>query len=293
MGAVLEFGPAKLRMRMVLVSIADNADDYGFAVLSMETIAAKAVCDVRTAIRTIQALERDGWLTVRRRVLGGKASVYFVNVDRLGVERNAKSRRSPLWAEIERLLTKKKSGVKVSPESVTRPVDSLFLLQTSGDISQGGQVTKPAESGDKTALPILKNRCNHLNPNNTPLPPSKSRGERSEAEAATRNVSEQGSCEEAVDKVMRECDLSDPRLRKVIASAMRAYQAKTDEPADCNATAELMIKQRTMYAREADVLKYTIGVRKFFAHGVWCDMRLWPYDQQRLDQIRRNVGRHL
>ena len=151
-------------------------------------------------------------------------------------------------------------------------------------------MTKEAESGDKTALPILKNRCEPLlNPNkgNTPLPPSQASGESSSAEATTRNENERGSCEEAVDKVMRECNLSDDRLRKVIAVAMRAWHAKSDASADCNATAELMIQQRGIYARDADLLKFTVGVRKFFAHGVWCDQRLWPYDQQKLNRARR------
>jgi hypothetical protein len=78
MGAVLQWGPETLRPRMALVSIADNADDYGFACVSMESIAAKLLCVPRQAMRIVDTLERDGWMTVHRKAgPDGKGNVYL------------------------------------------------------------------------------------------------------------------------------------------------------------------------------------------------------------------------
>src|ERR1700722_19171199 len=101
-GAVLQRGPEVPRPRMVLVVIAEAADDYGFARLSIETIAKKAVCDPRTAIRMVHGLEAEGWLWVKRRAVDGKASVYFVNLARLGVLVNLKSRKNQWHLDFER-----------------------------------------------------------------------------------------------------------------------------------------------------------------------------------------------
>ena len=329
MGAVMGCGPKKGSMRYGLVAIADNADDYGFACPSIETIADKACCDERTAMRLVQALEREGWMAVRRRVLGGKGSIYFLNLDKLGASVGAKSRKSPLHAEMEKTLGLKKtsqshpapapappsslresSGDNLSPESVDAPGES-------GDNPQGGQVKKTAESGDKNAFPILKNRCEPLlNPSkgNTPQPPSKSRGanglsqcqpdqnesSQPDAEATPRNASgERGASgaglqerelQEAGAKVMRECNLSDPRLLRVICTAIASFRAKTDDPIACNRVAERMIETQRLYVADGEMMSYRPGMRKFFAHGLWLDRELWPYDRGALKDLQMRAN---
>jgi Helix-turn-helix domain len=281
MGAVMDVGPGKLRLRMALVAIADNADDYGFAVLSMETIASKSVCDVRTAIRTIQALEQEGWLQVRRRVLGGKANVYFVNVEKLGVVQNERSQRSKLWPEFERLLAKQKSGDKMSPKS---GVDKSPAAEKSGDNSQGVQVTKQPDSGDKTALPILKNHGTISNPSNTPQPPLQGGADLRTADAIARNAGttwEQGLVESTA-KVMRQCNLTEPRLEPVIRRALAAWCAKTG--ADQASGVKLMIENQREFVRLGEYMRHSLGWRKFFAQGHWIDWQTWPLDQARLQQ---------
>jgi hypothetical protein len=195
MGAVLSCGPKKGSLRYVLVAIADNADDYGFACPSIQTIAEKACCDERTAMRLVQTLESEGWMRVVRRVLFGKGSVYFIDIAKLGVVVNPKMRKSPLHVEVAKALEKKSaaepkpapppaadpappappaSGDNLSPESDAPPVADFSAPEESGDNPQGSQVTKDADSGDKKPFPILKNRCEPLlNPDNSPLPPSR------------------------------------------------------------------------------------------------------------------------
>jgi hypothetical protein len=171
-----------LRPRMVLVAIAEAADDFGFACLSIETIAKKAVCDPRTAMRMVHCLEVEGWVWVNRRAVGGKASVYFVNIARLGVVLNPKFRKNQWHLDFERKfpgmgatreLVEKESPV-VDPKPMEPPPSYeasgsssrdifTFRAQDSGDICGEGKVTFDVESGDISPLPIRKNRVNREN----------------------------------------------------------------------------------------------------------------------------------
>lgn len=130
----------------------------------------------------------------------------------------------------------------------------------------------------------------------TPLPPKGERvslsatnrgADQPAADAMTRNAKGRLVCEDAVTKVMRECNFADERLRSVIAAGMRSYHAKTDEPADCNRTAELMVESYGRYAEYASLLRFIVGPRKFILHGLWLDERLWPWDQEKVNAAKR------
>src|ERR1700733_2005617 len=319
MGAVMSCGPKKGSVRFALAAIADNSDDYGFACPSIETIAEKVCCDPRTAMRLVQTLESAGWMKVSRKVLSGKGSVYFIDIAKLGVTVNPKMRRSPLHVEVVKQLAGKparvspraavsKNGTKhpedgtndsgdiLSPESKEKDDASFFAPEKSGDNSQGVQVTKTPESGDKNAVAILKNRCEPLlNPNN-PQPPSKSKGasfetegenaakrsgaERSSGDATTRNL----VCEESVAKVMRECSLSNPRMERVIRRAMATERARMQgkQAFDCNATAELMVANFNQFCQHTHLMRHSLGTRTFFAENYWRNDSRWPYDEKKL-----------
>jgi hypothetical protein len=200
MGAIVTCGPGQARLRLALLAIADAADDFGFAVLSIEKIAERSVCNRRTAMRLVQTLEREGWMCVRRRAVGGRVSVYFVDAERLGVRPDQKSRKSEMHRAFE-----KKSGDKVpgegdrlqtsaykalrksSPQAdgvggkrsgeLSSDVENVSASETSGDNPQGVQVTPSAKSGDKMTGPFNSfNRFNPINPNYSPLPPSLASG---------------------------------------------------------------------------------------------------------------------
>lgn len=65
---VWQNGPDKSPDMLMLLAIADNADDDGTAWPSIETLARKCRVDRRTAQRTVRRLETDGWLST---VTGG------------------------------------------------------------------------------------------------------------------------------------------------------------------------------------------------------------------------------
>lgn len=68
MTEVWENGPDQHGELIVLLAIADWADDYGVAWPSMARLAEKARCDRRTAQRIVRRLEDKGYLST---ALGG------------------------------------------------------------------------------------------------------------------------------------------------------------------------------------------------------------------------------
>lgn len=121
--------------------------------------------------------------------------------------------------------------------------------------------------------------------NKTPLPPSQATGELCVSRVAGENGAKH--CDDAVRKVMRELNLTERRMVAVIARAIEGYRAKTDEPPGCNAVAEQMVQSRMNYLGLGELLKYQVGVRKFFANGLWLDSRQWVLDKDELQRQRR------
>jgi hypothetical protein len=120
----------------IMVAIADNADDFGFAFPSTETIAAKARCDVRTVYRYLDELEAEGWLRRMAKVINGRGNAYFLNLSKLGVTLSPDARRSPVHTALIR-----RHGDNLSRFFV--PKESGDSGEISGDNPQPTQVTAP------------------------------------------------------------------------------------------------------------------------------------------------------
>src|ERR1700733_5207159 len=292
MGAVMSCGPKKGSLRYALVAIADHSDDFGFACPSIETIAAKVCQEPRNAMRLVQLLESGGGIKVHRRGLFGKGSGDFLDIARLGGTPDPKARRSPLHVEVMKRLEAAKpaakpadsadsSSDKLSPE---KNEDDFAAPEKSRDNSQGVQVTKTAESGDKKAVPILINRCEPLLNQNNPLPPSKSKGECGEENKTIPVLDHESACA-AVQLVLRECDVSDRRMAPVVEQAIRAYRTKSGKSFE--EIAEQMVKARQAFLADSHLMRYPVALKKFFAHGFWIDDRMWPFDQEKLNRMRR------
>lgn len=332
-GAVLKIGPEDRTKRFVMVAIADNADDYGFACPSVETIADMTVCDARTVKRVLHALEEEAWIRIGRRMLNrGKSNVYFLNVEKLEVAPGPKSRKSPLHADLERMMEKKaladpKPVVTAAPVEDLQPDAELDLSggvvspeiveeveneQKSGDIPQGCQVTNSTLSGDISCIPILKNRCEPLlNPNkgNTPQPPLrgggvdfKSNGNGGEPDRKPKAAGEPckaapggpwdaDATEQRVrtecETAMLECGLSNPRLLRVIADAMR-MQTKRERMSPIEVRL-MMVASWKRWKADAEYMRHSIGPRKFFGEGYWLDETLWPLDHARIERERHRA----
>lgn len=66
--------------RLVLLAIADNADDFGVAWPSVDTIAEKAQLSKRQAQRVLDKLEADRAILIYNRVADGKPEQHYSNV---------------------------------------------------------------------------------------------------------------------------------------------------------------------------------------------------------------------
>lgn len=147
MDGVWRCGPEERTATLVMLAIADNADDFGFGCPGQALIARKARCDERTVIRVIAQLEQEGWLRVVRKIVNGKSNAYLLNLGKIGVTLSPDSERSPLHSSLRRR----------HPDMMS----SIFFEQNSGDtkefsadIPQAPQVTNAASQVTKTAVQV-------------------------------------------------------------------------------------------------------------------------------------------
>lgn len=78
MAAVFESGPTDPLERLVLLALADNANDEGHCWPTLPTIVAKTAASRATVVRKISALEADGWLSKVKRKKSGRDGVEYV-----------------------------------------------------------------------------------------------------------------------------------------------------------------------------------------------------------------------
>lgn len=145
---VWECGPDDRTQLLILLAIADNADDFGFGSPGHALIARKARCDVRTVIRQIAELETLGWLAVLRKAINGRANAYFINTGKLGVTMTPDAFLSPLHARLRREHSDTLSRIFARKNSGDTSEFSSDNPQAPQVTSQAAQVTKEAVSGD-------------------------------------------------------------------------------------------------------------------------------------------------
>ncbi len=94
--AVFKRGPRDKSLLLVMVALADNANDAGVCWPRLSTIAHKSRISERTAMRLLSSLQSEGWLTIEKRAVAnydqkrkrnrpGQINRYQLNLHRLGV----------------------------------------------------------------------------------------------------------------------------------------------------------------------------------------------------------------
>lgn len=313
MNLVFSGGPSDAAEAFLMLAIADNADDKGRAFPGIALLAQKSRQSERNVMRVLRSLELQGWLMVKRRAAGVKlqGNVYQLNMAKLEAMVGAKAGRVLRSDRMSGGLAPDagNNGASVAPSDTVSGVETdggdEGFPEGRGDNSRGVEVTNPTIPGDKTVLPILKNHQEPSLEPNTPPTPASGGGGLHIAEAGSRNANANGngkdfpderegvgcaSCsaaDAAVAKVMRECSLSNPRLERVIHRAMEAEHALSDAAVVWNATAERMIHAWREFGSVAQLMRHSVGARKFFSEGMWCNWKLWPYDRQAVSEARR------
>jgi hypothetical protein len=118
---VWQQGPKDRSQRLLMLAIADCANDQGFCWPSVATLAVKSCMSERTALRSLRVLEEEGWLKIARKSHEHKGNSYEIDLGRLG-------------------------------DTVSHDNSSHDKL--SHDKTGSSQVTKRAKSGDKTGNPL-------------------------------------------------------------------------------------------------------------------------------------------
>jgi DNA-binding MarR family transcriptional regulator len=95
MSAVWRHGPVERSQRLLLLAIADNANDDAVAWPSTQTLAGKACMTVRTVSRTLEALVMAGWLEVLPRSFERRGNTYKLNVAKLKLSEDKMSSDEP------------------------------------------------------------------------------------------------------------------------------------------------------------------------------------------------------
>ena len=128
-------GPADWRPKSVLLALAENADDFGFALLGQERIAQFAgLRSTKQVSRLLAALAAEGWLKAIAKAVDGCGSVYFLNRAKLGVVGEPKREKSPRHVEFAQ-----RTGI--TAETVSFAQLPVQITTSTQDIPQGGQRT--------------------------------------------------------------------------------------------------------------------------------------------------------
>lgn len=142
--AIWRSGPRNPTRRYVLLAIADNADDSGFAWPEQTEIADKTQLSIRAVREQISDLEREGWLTVIPKARGHKGNTYQIALEKLTF-RKAKS-EAPGAGE-------SKSQRHLVPVSPARGAESE--APGAGDYKEEPSLTviEPSNTKREAALP--------------------------------------------------------------------------------------------------------------------------------------------
>lgn len=173
MNAVWQRGPQDRSARMLLLAIADNANDRGEAFPSQLLLGQKACMSKSTVIRTLHDLEAEGWLAVEERAAGADArgNLYCITLTRLGL-------LAPVTAPQKR-AGQKQIGVTMTPKP---GAEAIGVTMTP--ICAGGEVSKTGGRGVKTdrppTPPLVGEPSGTIT--NTPLPPTGGEMEPQDAE---------------------------------------------------------------------------------------------------------------
>lgn len=244
----------------VMAVLANSADDDGTNCFpGTRLIARRARVSERTVMRTIQELERGGWLWIVQRGSGaGHTTEFRLNVDRLHA--TAEKTRAE---ERER---KRRHGVTLSSRQ-----KRVTTGTRKGDTG--------ARKGDIDDTPFLY-----------VLPVSDTSEEPSPPNPLPREGARELELERAADQVCSALGIANRRKRKPVRQAIALAAEKGDLPATIALAMIAAVRDQDKLHLERR-LKFKFGLQKFLGEGIWRDRNRWAWDpaEMRL-QAEARVG---
>lgn len=265
---------------LVLLALADWANDEGRCHPSVPRIANKSRLTERQTYNVLKRLQADGVITVERGGGRGKLTVYQIHAEHFGARTTPRTKTCPQGPREARRRAAIPEINSVKLEAPTQPEnheigDTETLKSATGnpEISYipphpplGRTVKEPSQGTvKKQTHPVV--------------PPASGTGR------DVRNDSPgDADLDAATEKLACECDVSDERQRKKLSKAIAQYAQKENLSQD--ESAALMIGAWREYREAMPLLRYRWGPVKFFTLGHWRNPDGWPWDQQLLDRER-------
>ena len=139
MSSVWRHGPTQRSERLLLLAVADHADEKGIAWPSTTTLAAKACMTTRTVSRALDYLKSEGWLEVLPRTGQHGCHTYKLNLAKLNPGGNTSpdklsARRGDKMSDRRGPSPDKMSGREAEVDQTFTPLDQTFSTPRS-DIS--------------------------------------------------------------------------------------------------------------------------------------------------------------
>ena len=147
--------------KLVLLSLADRADENHRAFPSVERLSQDTCCDRKTIIRAVARLEESG--LIRAEKSGGKVTIYeLVGVEnRHGNQSQKRDRSQNYHRSQKRYRTSTKNGTAPVPKTVHEPTNNLPRTKKSSDRAPKTAFRKPAP--DELSA-YCAERGNNVNP---------------------------------------------------------------------------------------------------------------------------------
>jgi DNA-binding transcriptional regulator GbsR (MarR family) len=132
-------------------------------------------------------------------------------------------------------------------------------------------------------VPFNKKQETRLKNKNYPIAPEGASGGFGLLDDATAAI--QTECE----ATMLKCGISNPRILRVLAEAMRMQMARERmSPAEVRL---MMVESWRRWKADARYMRHSIGPRKFFSESYWLDEQLWPVDYALIHRERQRHSR--
>jgi hypothetical protein len=170
---VWAYGPRVEGPRMLLLALAEHANDEGVAWPGLELLAAEITKDVRTVQRRMAWLERAGWLKVQRRSVKAvrgeerRGNTYVINLFKLRGQETPNGQGSSTAAGASQ-------GHRSGAVETARRDDKTVDLRRQ---NEGLEMTKSTPRDDISCAPLMNHQeppWNHHEKYNHPLPPPSS-----------------------------------------------------------------------------------------------------------------------
>ena len=173
-------GPQDAKQRLLLMAIADHANDKGAAYPGVELLAQKSCQSVRNALRGIVKLELEGWIIVLRRRHGERArgNEYLINLAKLADEKSLTPTRAAGNASRHDTVSHDDNARVANTPTCEPPRDTLSCGEkapenTLHEVTESRHdMTKQASRSDKIT-PCIENR---KEPSKEPLHPPTPQG---------------------------------------------------------------------------------------------------------------------